>query len=217
MTGDESDMSQKMGSSPIYREVQRFRQVWVWVVVLVLAGLMWYATIMQIVLDTPFGGTPMPDIALVMFWFVFGLGLPALFLFGRLVTEVRDDGIYIRFFPFHWSYRRIAFTEMKQVIVREYRPIREYGGWGIRSGREGKAYNVSGDRGVQMELVNGERVLIGSQRAEELWRAIDRVLGSATCLVAEQHGGVVAYAALEYAFYEQGFVSIGPSGFDFDS
>lgn len=28
-------------------------------------------------------------------------------------------------------------------------------------------------------------------------RFIDRVLGSATCLVAEHHGGVVAYAALE--------------------
>ena len=39
-------------------------------------------------------------------------------------------------------------------------------------------------------------------------RFIDRVLRSLACLVAEHHGSVVAYAALEYSFYEQGFVSI---------
>lgn len=39
-------------------------------------------------------------------------------------------------------------------------------------------------------------------------RFIDRILESATCLVAERDGHVVAYAALEYTFYEQGFVSI---------
>ncbi len=39
-------------------------------------------------------------------------------------------------------------------------------------------------------------------------RFIDRVLRSGGCLVAERHGAVVAYAALDYTFYEQGFVSI---------
>ncbi len=39
-------------------------------------------------------------------------------------------------------------------------------------------------------------------------RFIDRILRSATCLVAEPQGRVVAYAALEYTFYEQGFVSM---------
>jgi hypothetical protein len=39
------------------------------------------------------------------------------------------------------------------------------------------AYNVSGDRGVQIELLNGKRLLIGSQRAEELWQAIQAQYG----------------------------------------
>jgi len=34
------------------------------------------------------------------------------------------------------------------------------------------AYNVSGDRGVQLELMNGVRILIGSERAGELAEAI---------------------------------------------
>jgi GNAT superfamily N-acetyltransferase len=37
---------------------------------------------------------------------------------------------------------------------------------------------------------------------------IDRVLRSATCLVGEVEGRVVAYAALEYTFFERGFISI---------
>jgi len=165
-------MNQGKGISPFYREVQQFRQVWIWVIVSALAGLVWYAAVMQFLLRRPFGGRPMSVIPLLIFWFIFGIGLPALFFFGRLVTEVRDDGIYIRLFPLHWTFRRIAFTEVKQYEVRTYRPIKEYGGWGIRYGSKGKAYNVSGDRGVQIELLNGDRFLIGSQRAEELWRAI---------------------------------------------
>jgi len=169
-------MSQEKGPSPIYREVQQFRQSWIWVIVFVLTGAVWYATVEQLLLHSPFGNRPMSDILLVIFWFIFGIGLPALFFFGQLVTEVRDDGIYIRFSPFHWTFRRIAFTEVKQCKVRTYRPIREYGGWGIRYGCKGKVYNVSGDRGVQIELLNGKRLLIGSQRAEELWRAIQIAL-----------------------------------------
>ena len=170
-------MNQEKGPSPIYREVQQFRQVWIWVIVFVLAGLVWYATVKQLLLHRPFGNRPMPDFLLVINWFIFGIGLPALFFFSQLVTEVREDGIYIRFFPFHWTFRRIAFTEVKQCKVRTYRPIREYGGWGIRYGCKGKAYNVSGDRGVQIELLNGKRLLIGSQRAEELWQAIQAQYG----------------------------------------
>jgi hypothetical protein len=170
-------MNQGVGSSPTYREVQQFRQVWIWVMVLALAGLVWYAAAMQLLLHRPFGGRPMSVALLVVNWFIFGIGLPALFFFARLVTEVRADGIYICFFPFHWTFRRIAFTEVKQYKVRTYRPIREYGGWGIRCGSKGKAYNVSGDRGVQIELSNGKRLLIGSQRAEELWRAIQAKYG----------------------------------------
>jgi hypothetical protein len=61
--------------------------------------------------------------------------------------------------------------------VQTYRPIRDYGGWGIRYGRGGKAYNVSGNRGVMLELSDGQKLLIGSQRPEELANAINLALG----------------------------------------
>ena len=65
---------------------------------------------------------------------------------------------------------------MDYYAARVYRPIREYGGWGIRYGKNGKAYNISGDRGVQLELQNSKPLLIGSQRADELAQTIQQHL-----------------------------------------
>ncbi|MFC1918476.1 DUF6141 family protein, partial [Chloroflexota bacterium] len=62
----------------------------------------------QLVLGKPFGNNPAPDMVLVIIAVIFGLGLPALFCIVNLTTEVHDDGLYIRFYPFHLSFRRIA-------------------------------------------------------------------------------------------------------------
>ena len=37
---------------------------------------------------------------------------------------------------------------------------------------------------------------------------INRLLANATCLVAERDGAVVAFAALDYSFFERGFVPL---------
>ena len=172
----------------IFREVQPFRQLWIWVIVVAIASLIWYALVQQLLLGSPVGENPMPDLVLVIFWLVFGIGFPALFVSSRLVTEVRIDGIYIRYIPFHRSFRRIGFEQMRRHEVRTYRPLAEYGGWGIRYGFKGKgrAYNVSGNRGVQIELSNGKRLLIGSQRPEDLVRAIQAKRGQESHATAEE-------------------------------
>jgi len=157
----------------LFSEIQKFRQAWIWIIILAIAGVFWYAFITQIFFKIPFGNKSMPDDYLAVFWLVFGIGLPVLFYNIKLITEVRNDGIYIRFFPIHFSFRKIPFDQLKKYEVRTYRPILEYGGWGIRWGFKGKAYNVSGNRGVQLELMNGKRILIGSERPEELFYAID--------------------------------------------
>jgi hypothetical protein len=47
-------------------------------------------------------------------------------------------------------------------------------GWGAR-----KAYNVSGNRGVELTLQDGSTIMIGSQRADELEWAIRSAQGKA--------------------------------------
>ena len=47
----------------------------------------------------------------------------------------------------------------------------DYGGWGIRKGRDGKrVFNARGNRGVRLELSDGTRLLIGSRARKNLPR-----------------------------------------------
>ena len=62
------------------------------------------------------------------------------------------------------------------VYTRTYSPMREYGGWGIRFGKSGKAYNIKGDEGLQLVFKNGKRLLIGSQKSQELAQAVDSIM-----------------------------------------
>jgi len=114
---------------------------------------------------------------------IVGIGVPiaiaGLFLFLKLQTEVRPDGLYVRYLPFHLHFKRIAPEELSEYYARQYKPVREYGGWGIRcSFRNGKAYNVSGNKGVQLVFKNGKQLLIGSQKADELETAIRSIMGN---------------------------------------
>jgi hypothetical protein len=99
--------------------------------------------------------------------------LVAILLFLELHVTVGDAGVRIRMLPF--ANRTIAPAQIARWEARTYRPIREYGGWGLRFGSRGRAYNVSGERGVELTLDNGKRVLIGSQRSDDLAAAIGQI------------------------------------------
>jgi hypothetical protein len=134
-----------------------------------------YGISKQLVLGQAFGSRPLPDIALVIVGLFFILLLAVLtyiFYTMRLITEVHNDSLTLRFHPL--THQIIPIGHIKKCEVRKYHPIREYGGWGIRYGRRGKAYTVSGTLVVQLELLQGKSILIGSQKPEELARAIQK-------------------------------------------
>jgi hypothetical protein len=167
----------------LFHERQQFRQRWMWVLLLGVSlpviALLAYGLYRQIVDRVPFGNRPISNAGLAavsLFTFFTLVATLALMYWARLEVTVSDDGILIRFFPFHRHGRRIALRDVTEARARTYEPITEYGGWGIRYGFNGMAYNVSGHEGVQLVLVNGKSILIGSQRSEELEAAIMRAL-----------------------------------------
>ena len=122
-----------------------------------------------------------PDILQILTDIIAGIfvSIVVALFFGtlKLQTEVRPDGLYVRFFPFHVYFKRFTAKDLSEYYARQYRPVLEYGGWGIRYGfKQGRAYNVSGNKGVQLVFKNGKRLLIGSQRAEELEEAIRSIV-----------------------------------------
>ena len=105
-------------------------------------------------------------------YLLIGVGMLYLFWAGKLISEVRPDGVYIQFVPFHRGFRRFAYEDIDVIEARQYSPIREYGGWGMRYGPKGGAFNMYGNRGVQFVFKNGRRVLVGSQQADTMVDAI---------------------------------------------
>lgn len=163
----------------LFSESQRFRQAWLWLIVLLIGGGMWLLLIMHVLRPN------LPEerwsvfVTLAAAWLLVGIALPVSLWLFELRVEVRRDGLYYRFVPFHLRTHSIAIGDIADFEARRYRPILEYGGWGIRYGLKGRAYNVSGNRGVQLTLTNGKRILIGSQRPDELAAALAQARSAA--------------------------------------
>ncbi len=92
----------------------------------------------------------------------------------RLVTQVTGETVTVRLWPF--PSKTYAFSDVDSAVVRRYRPLGEYGGWGLRLGTGGVAWNAYGDRGVELVLKNGKRVLVGSQDSQRLAEVVSASL-----------------------------------------
>jgi hypothetical protein len=150
----------------LFHEDQYFRRSWLWLFLAVPIFVAAVATAAS---------------AQVTLWslvvtLVISALVAALFIFARLETEVRTDAIVIKFHGL-WPTRTIRLEDVESVEARRY-SIWDSGGWGVHLTFGGMAYNVSGNEGAFIHLRKGSRVLVGSQRADELARAIRRALVS---------------------------------------
>jgi len=159
----------------LFSEVQYFRQIWLTILIGFTTILVWTMAIIQLGFGQPVGNNPAPDSVMIIILILSGIMTPLFFFTSNLKTEVKKDGFYFKFFPFHMSFQKIPAEDIQLYEERTYNPIKDYGGWGIRFGINGKVYNIKGNKGIYMELKNGERILFGSQRAEELTGAIDKI------------------------------------------
>lgn len=151
-----------------FEEIQRFRQWWIWVLLTFLPLIFVWGIIQQAVFGIPFGSKPAPTSFLALMGLI---PLTMLFLFYsmNLKTKIDHNGISYKMFPFHFKFRQLNWDEIQEAYAREYRPLREYGGWGIKyRGKSGKAYNVSGNKGLQIVLKDGKKILLGTNKYEEL-------------------------------------------------
>ena len=163
--------SLETATTPLFSEVQRFRHWFFWIPISIVTVVIWWQFVQQIIIGRPPGTEPIPDWAAWALAIVFGIGFPVFAAIARLLTEVRPGMLSVRLIPFRGKY--IPTRDIQSADAREYSPMREFGGWGIRtSGDGGRAYNAYGNMGVQLVLTDGKRVLVGTQRAEELLAAL---------------------------------------------
>ncbi|HOG64906.1 MAG TPA: DUF6141 family protein [Spirochaetota bacterium] len=166
----------------LFHEEQKFRNPWILLPLGLMAcaalGFAIWALVRQLGLGLPAGSKPVDNTTLILITsvqvVVWG-SVFALIWFARLITEVHPDGVYLRYRPFHLKPRFIPLGETDRVEVRDYHPVREYGGWGLRRGWKKRAYSVSGRQGLEILRDDGRRIMIGTQRPAEMAAAVARI------------------------------------------
>lgn len=105
----------------------------------------------------------------VMIWFVSSF---------RLKTKIDSSGVYIQFFPKMRKWKLIPRETIVRYEVKEFRPFREFGGWGAKKSwrKQSQAYTISGRTGIRLFLTTGKEVLIGTQQKQSAIYALRKLM-----------------------------------------
>ena len=156
----------------VFKEEQRFTQPWLLVVVLI--ALVVPIGIMTQELLKENSTMSLTEVIWASFLILLCL-LPVLIF--KLQTRIDEKGIHYQFYPLHLKPQFLAWHAINKAYVRNYNPISEYGGWGIKGGlfwnkANGTAINIKGSIGLQLELKSGKRLLIGTQKETEIQQVL---------------------------------------------
>lgn len=166
----------------LFFEEERFNQKWnLFLITPVCVGFILfqiYSLYSQLVLKKPVGSDPLSDTWLILMSFlVIPLMIFLIWLFSvtKLTVQVDSEKILIRFYPM--VKREVLLSDIKSFEIKEFNPIIDFGGWGLRYSIRWKTtgYIMKGKVGVQIHLKNGKNLLISSERANELFRVLKEI------------------------------------------
>lgn len=137
-----------------FKEIQKISKWYFWIIPILLIFYSWYKIYIQIDDEKHLSSSIWGAVVILMIGF---------FMFIiNLKTVINQDGLCLRFFPFHRKTIFYPWNEISRIHVRKYAPFKEFGGWGFRIGAM-KCYTVSGNYGIEVELLNGNKFLIGTR------------------------------------------------------
>jgi hypothetical protein len=145
-----------------FEEKQRFTQWWLWLILLAACTIPYIPIMMGLDSKTD---QWLGLLAMSILLFI----IVGMLILIQLKTMLDEEGVHYQFIPFHFKPKTILWQDIKSAEVRKYEPLKEYGGWGIKGySNKNKAYNVKGNLGLQVVLKNGNKILFGTQKADEL-------------------------------------------------
>ena len=99
-------------------------------------------------------------------WIMFSVLLLLLSL--KLKVQINSHGIQYQMLPFHRKARYISWQEITACQILKINALKEFGGWGIRRGRLGKAYNPEGSIILHIETHTGTPINVSIRNHELL-------------------------------------------------
>ena len=156
----------------LFREVQKFRQWWLWLILIAAALPFAGILIYQLATGQPVGNKPASNGELAVL--VLFISVPMLlgFFFIKLFTVINSESIYYGFGVSTNNLNQIRFTDIATMDVVPYHS----NGLGMRLSRDfGTIYNTSGGMGLAITKTDGSKLLIGTKRPEELKAAVSKM------------------------------------------
>ncbi len=156
----------------VFEEKQRFTQWWLWLILAISFCSLFIDIIQKAIKGEVISVTNFH----LAFWISFAVMFVVVLLLKAmaLITEINENGIAYRFYPFQKNFKRVNWSDLEKVRVRQYKPLFEYGGWGYRKGVSGGAYNVKGNQGIQLVFKTGKKLLIGTQQPKDVQYLINK-------------------------------------------
>ena len=96
----------------------------------------------------------------------------ALLYFTKLEWKFTESDFRFRYFPFLIKEKIIPYSDIQSMSVMKINPLFEFGGWGLRRGKLGKAYTTDGNLILHIELKSGKKINLTIKNKEEVERAI---------------------------------------------
>jgi hypothetical protein len=145
-----------------YKEMQKFNSPLIWGILLILTAGGVFAAL------APVHSGDKVEIITLLGIFTAVIVFFLIFTTGYLKTAIDQSGVKIEMRIVFRFGKTIRWEEVESVKVDKYRPIIEFGGWGYRIGWKAVAYNCRGNDGLIIILKNGRKVVVGTQKPEEL-------------------------------------------------
>jgi len=151
-------------ANQIFKEQQTYRGTWVMYLFLML-GIPSLVLVTVVLLINPgeiqekiVGISAVFAIMILAFFFLMSL---------QLKTRIDEKGVHFRYFPFT-KWRSIPQSQIRSIELVKFNPLMNHGGWGIKGNRRIKAFTVLGDHGIEIDLGESKKILIGTQKEKEL-------------------------------------------------
>lgn len=142
---------------------------------------LWICLVLAIIISIAFflgqqGNKPGEPWVILVVWIL----IMSFLLSMKLESRADANKLEYRLFPFQIRFRAIPFSEISHWEVRKYKPLAEFGGWGLRINRRGvTAFTIRGNYGIEVHTSAGKKILLGTASPEKWKKFLENRLGSA--------------------------------------
>ena len=134
--------------------------------ILILSGLIILSATIVIMLQSE--NNPIVYIPLIGSFFL----IVGLYRYMKLIITINKEGIFYQYRPFHFSAKKIDWTDVKEYQIIEINPMKDFGGFGIKYTANKKGYIINKGPALEIIKANDKTIVVNISDKEDVEKAI---------------------------------------------